>query len=337
MSHNIAVFYHKADNDGVLSGVIAKHYLTPRFDTVDLIPIDYGNDFEAALPNPVTFYEEIYILDVSDATFMEKYGKKIVYIDHHKWAMDTMPQVKDRHCIDGVAACRLTFDYLTQAPNHVFHDTKKFFIERKNPLEPLVVAIIGEFDVWDKTSPLGEKLNYGQECKFSSMEYLFNITKGISVHDSWTCSDAKDDIGKTGDLAVIEANKNITTNYSDWSYLYHIITKGEGALDNMKAAVERIKPTKITIDGHEGVYINTSIDPSLVGMCYNLKHEEKFVMVWHLNNPDKDDKNKASVSFRSNKIDVSQIARKYGGGGHKAAAGCKMSLSQLFEIIKPEF
>jgi oligoribonuclease NrnB/cAMP/cGMP phosphodiesterase (DHH superfamily) len=326
---NVAVFYHKADLDGLMSGVIAKYYLTPRFNVVDLIPINYNDDFESALPHQATFYEDIYIIDVSDAKFMEKYGSKIIYIDHHKWAMDTMPKVKDRHCIDGVAACRLAFDYLAGGPDYVFHN-KEHFVDRVNPLEPLCVAILGEFDIWDKTSPLAEKLNYGQDLRFNSVEFLFNQTKGICVGD---VGELLGPANKKMDVDFLERSKNISELYRDFSYLHYIVTKGEGAIEYVKTAVERIKPKKITIDGYEGVYINTSIDPSLVGMCYQLRDEDQFVMTWHLNNSD----NKPSCSFRSSKIDVSQIARKYGGGGHKAAAACKMSLSQLFEIIKPEF
>lgn len=320
---NVAVFYHSADLDGIMSGVIAKTYLSPRFDYVHLIPINYNEDFEAALPSQADFYGDIYMIDVSDAKFMEKYGHKITYIDHHKWAMDTMPKVKDRHCIDGVAACRLAFDYLTAGPDYVFHD-KEFFVNRMNLLEPLCVAILGEFDIWDKESILAEKLNYGVEQKFSSVEYLFNRTKGISVSDS---------NGKSKDARLLEDSKSISHNYADYAYLNYLVTKGEGAIDYIKQAVERIAPKKMTIDGVDGVYINTSIDPSLVGMCYQLKDGEDFVMVWHLNSS----KNTISCSFRSSKVDVSKIARNYGGGGHKGAANCKMSLSQLLGIIKPEF
>lgn len=321
--NKVAVFYHKTDNDGLMSGVIAKYYLTPRCETVDLIPIDYRDDFEKALPSPANTYDDIFIIDVSDAPFMEKYGDKITYIDHHQWALDTMPHVKDRHCIDGVAACRLAFDYFASGPDYLFHD-KEWFVKRENHLEPLVVAIIGEFDVWDKESSLGEKLNYGQDVKFVKMEYLFIQTKGIKVGDSWC---------KQKDKMILEANKNISKDGEDWSYLHYLVTKGEGAIDYIKQAVDRIKPKKIEIMGKKGVYINTSVDPSLVGMCYQLRNEDDFVMTWHLNNQD----GKASCSFRSNKIDVSEIARNYGGGGHKAAAACRMSVAQLFEIIKPVF
>lgn len=320
---NIAVFFHKVDNDGLMSGVIAENYLMPRVDTIDMVPINYGEDFESALANPVSFYEDIYMIDVSDEKFMRNHGKKIIYIDHHKNAMDTMPPVRDRHCIDGVAACRLVFDYLTSGPDYLFHD-KGYYVNRENPLEPLCVAILGEYDIWDKNSCVGEKLNFGQDVKYNSVRFLFNATKKILVGDS---------PDKTLDFDVIEANKNTSVYLTDWSYLKYLITKGEGALDYIKSTIERITPVPFVYDFSRGVYINTSLDPSLVGLSYQLKDDEDFVMVWHLNKGF----DNVSASFRSNKIDVSEIARKFGGGGHKSAAACRMSLGLLLDLIKSQF
>ena len=40
--------------------------------------------------------------------------------------------------------------------------------------------------------------------------------------------------------------------------------------------------------------------------------------------------------FYANKrdIDVSEIAKRYGGGGHKGAAGCDMTFKELNELVK---
>lgn len=46
------------------------------------------------------------------------------------------------------------------------------------------------------------------------------------------------------------------------------------------------------------------------------------------------DKNILSLSFRSNGFDVSQVAKRYGGGGHQKAAGCKISLKQFKKDFK---
>lgn len=316
-NETVAVFYHNKDNDGILSGVIAEYYLQARCQTVDLIPINYGDDFEKALPLSASLYDSIYIIDVSDEKFMQKYGEKIIYIDHHKWAMDTMPKVKDRHCIDGVAACRLTFDYLASGPNYVFH-TKEYFKERLNPMEPLVVAIIGEFDIWDKSSILAERLNYGQEVNFAKMKYLFKETKGILVEDSPI---------KTCDNLALEINSTKIKPGRDWGYLKYIVDKGEGALAYVQNSVDNITPEEFKCGEMNGVYFNTAIDASLVSMCYRLKEGQDFLMVWSLSSKG------VKASFRSSKVDVSEIARKFKGGGHKAAASCKMKLHELLEFI----
>lgn len=48
----------------------------------------------------------------------------------------------------------------------------------------------------------------------------------------------------------------------------------------------------------------------------------------------------AIVSLRSDRnseVDVSEFAKKYGGGGHKSAAGCKMTMQQLQELLYMDF
>lgn len=49
-------------------------------------------------------------------------------------------------------------------------------------------------------------------------------------------------------------------------------------------------------------------------------------------------KNEAKFSFRSKTLDVASLCSKFGGGGHKYAAGCilKASLNDALEIVLPE-
>lgn len=57
-----------------------------------------------------------------------------------------------------------------------------------------------------------------------------------------------------------------------------------------------------------------------------------FAVMWFVTN-----RGKMVMSLRSNKIDVSQIAAFYGGGGHPAASGCTMSMDDGFFIIQGIF
>ncbi len=69
-------------------------------------------------------------------------------------------------------------------------------------------------------------------------------------------------------------------------------------------------------DGHEIPIVNTPVLQSYVGNA--LAKGEKFVLAWH-ERPD----GSARVSLRSTDggLDVAEISRRYGGGGHERAAG----------------
>jgi len=69
-------------------------------------------------------------------------------------------------------------------------------------------------------------------------------------------------------------------------------------------------------DGHEVAIVNSPVLQSYVGNA--LARGEKFVLAWH-ERPD----GSVRVSLRSTDggLDVAEIARRYGGGGHERAAG----------------
>ena len=71
-----------------------------------------------------------------------------------------------------------------------------------------------------------------------------------------------------------------------------------------------------TFDGHDVPIVNTPVLQSYVGNA--LAKAEKFVLAWH-ERPD----GTLRVSLRSTDggLDVAEIARRYGGGGHERAAG----------------
>lgn len=322
----IAIYYHKKDLDGVMSGVIARHYLAARRDPsmIDMIGIDYGQDFIGALPRPGDEYETIYVLDVCDRALFEAFGKKIVWIDHHINAQKgdgRMPRVRDCFFVDGVAACRLVFDYMTFGPDYVLHGKSHFF-DRKNPDEPWIVALAGEFDIWDKTSPLAERFNFGcTELTPEFVEFLFLSTKKIKVPAM-----------KSWDICHLEENKLVSDADRDYSFIKHITTKGEGVLAFIKNVEERIKPIDIVINGYKGKAYNTHIKSSLIAK----PDGEDFLMVWSLNEGSGGD---AEVSFYGGRnpnieLNVGKLAAKFGGGGHVNAAGCRMTQPDLMNILK---
>lgn len=318
-SKKAAVFYHRADLDGLLSGVIAKHYLSPRCDEVILIGADYGDDFIGDLNKKINpdELESIYVIDLSDKALFEKYGDKIVWIDHHVSAINSMPRVHDQYTIDGVAACRLAFAYFTDV-NYVFYDLPHYR-NRENPNEPWIVQLAGEYDIWDKDSPLARKFNFGIENKFEVVESIFKDTKGILNPGP-----------KKKDIQYLEANKNTDENYYNYALINYLINKGEGAIDHIRQTEFRCKGIPVNILGMRGIAFNTHIKSSLIAEIAAQDYD--FVMAWNYYG-----ENKVKASFYSEKVDCSKIAVSFGGGGHKGAAGAALHIADMLKILNISF
>ena len=82
-------------------------------------------------------------------------------------------------------------------------------------------------------------------------------------------------------------------------------------------------------DSKQGLAINTNVHISEVGHELALK-SGTYGLVWYLG-----DKNVAKCSLRSNgDYDVSVMAKQFGGGGHKNAAGFSIDIQMLLMMLK---
>jgi oligoribonuclease NrnB/cAMP/cGMP phosphodiesterase (DHH superfamily) len=93
--------------------------------------------------------------------------------------------------------------------------------------------------------------------------------------------------------------------------------KGKLLLDYENKLIERIVKNAEVVNfmGYKTLAVNSPIFESEIGH-YLYKKLPPTAIVWRVKN------GKITVSLRSNgKVDVSKIAAKFGGGGHKAAAG----------------
>jgi uncharacterized protein len=163
------VIHHSADYDGIFCREIARKFLPDA----ELIGWDFG-DPPRLLPDG-----KIYILDLPvDRVFgydftkghpadMDEVKKSLVWIDHHKSAIESHPKSIPGYRIDGVAACRLAWQWFiahagTQTWPHpaTGFPEKQDFIDRK-VVEPLAVRLAGEYDIWDKRDPDAELFQHG--------------------------------------------------------------------------------------------------------------------------------------------------------------------------------
>src|SRR5690348_7848557 len=139
-----AVIYHKADFDGIFSREIARKYFG---ETAEYIGWDYGDPLPVIAPE-VT---ELYMIDISVDGMMD--DPRLIWIDHHHSAMQKFSPGIRGYRIDGVAACRLAwqwfFTYNNQrnplADHFATLPVKQDYIDRKVS-EPIAVRLAGEYD-----------------------------------------------------------------------------------------------------------------------------------------------------------------------------------------------
>jgi uncharacterized protein len=154
------VIYHRADFDGIFCREIARRFLPEA----ELIGWDYGDE-KAALPEG-----QVYILDLSPECVEAVELAEVVWIDHHKTAIEKWPAEIPGYRIDGVAACRLAWQWFSIQQHNAQNQTneallvplpgKQDFIER-TVCEPWAVRLAGEYDIWDKRDPDAETFQFG--------------------------------------------------------------------------------------------------------------------------------------------------------------------------------
>jgi len=160
------VIYHSADYDGLFCREICR-LARPQ---AEFIGWDFG---QPAIKFPEE--GEVIVCDLPlDAPFgsdepydCEKLWPRLVWIDHHKTSIEkTSPQVPGLRMV-GVAACRLAWQWflaeaswLTGEEGTVGPPSLEDF-QKRDVSEPLAVTLAGEFDVWDHRGDGDIEFQYG--------------------------------------------------------------------------------------------------------------------------------------------------------------------------------
>lgn len=294
------VIYHSADMDGLFCREIAKKFLPPETEFI-------GWDFKDAPLAPIKD-GQLYILDLPcDRPFGFDFNKpetfsgessfsRLIWIDHHKTSIDSHPPGISGYRIDGVAACRLAWQWflkeetvkasnggLTGLPD------KQAFVDHWVK-EPLAVRLAGEYDIWDKRDPDAETFQFGlrsRELTDISWKYLLG-------DDRKAAEQCVGDLLERG-LILQQYQQRSDAGTMSRSFL----VKFEGltflALNTARCNSLTFASKDIPETGHDalaGFYFDgTKWNVSL----YHARHNMG--------------------------IDLSEIAKKHGGGGHRGACG----------------
>lgn len=155
--------FHHVDADGYCAAYWAyKDYKTNHSNYVesedDFIPINYGYDMDKML-SIVEPGEKVYIVDFSFAPDvmkkLVKTTKNIVWIDHHKTAIELYKDYPEFNSIkgiryDGIAGCVLSWVWYYTAGYH-HYETLASVLDPEYIHErcPVGTQLIGDYDVWE--------------------------------------------------------------------------------------------------------------------------------------------------------------------------------------------
>lgn len=313
------VIFHSADFDGIFCREIARKFLPDA----ELIGWDFG-DPSLEIPDG-----KLYVMDLpvdrvfgmkfpttafgQDLSNVEKAGdwSDVVWIDHHASSIASHPTNIPGYRIDGVAACRLAWQWFAKPkqccerdhnhdgncdrhPNGKLPD-RQDFIDRA-VLEPLAVRLAGEYDIWDKRDDRAELFQHGLKSQpLGSFEWellLESRNTEVETHDpngivntllkAWAClqyarsQEYEEVIKQQGFNIFFEGLTFLACNSHELDIRSHLFAAG-------------IKPH------HD----------ALLGFTFSGKDWR--VSMYHA--PGKEH------------YDLSQIAIRYGGGGHRGACG----------------
>lgn len=278
------VIYHRADFDGLMSAAVCHRFMPHAV----LVGWDYGDP----VPEIPESCEHLYIVDLSIEPLMG--DPRLVWIDHHATAIEKystrgtgceLDNVPVGYRIDGVAACRLCWQWFTADGTTPVKET---FVNREVD-EPLALTLAGEYDVWDKRDPRAEQFQYG----LTSFSHDPKALGALLWDDDLT-------------LALCERGANIET-----------YVKAE----NKRIVSER--SYYLEFEGLSFWVLNTAKGNSLTFADSTPAKDVDALMIWRYCG----DKISVSMYHLPGKedLDLSKIAQRYGGGGHRGA--CRFTLA----------
>lgn len=326
--------YHRADFDGLFCREIARKFLP---DAV-LIGWDYGDPVDD-ITNGINAEDTVYMMDI---TIDELMGHpNLIWIDHHKSAMDkynldvnisdfeagaitgplaaraAVPPTNRQlaagklvlgYRIDGVAACRLAWQWFTMVDGNTKYGNVGNSIRAAGVLpmiqdfknrevnEPLAVRLAGEYDIWDKRDPNAELFQHG----LRSRELNPNIWTLLLVNEG-AHADGVMDCGTITTRELLEAGRSIQ---------YAKLRENESIIKAFGFTIQ--------FEGFCLLACNAALYNSQL-FAAGLKPEHDGCLGFNWDGQAK----MWRVSLYTDKpgVDLSPVAVKYGGGGHRGACG----------------
>lgn len=285
------VIYHSADYDGIFCREIARRFLPDA----TLIGWNFG---DSLIPMPEG---ELYVLDLSPDCVSNFDASRCIWIDHHKTSIEKYGDAIPGYRIDGVAACRLAWQWFTMVDGNTPRKGAEISVpirpagilpmiqdfKNREVNEPLAVRLAGEYDIWDKRDPDTETFQYALRVEPLTpvgWAALFDDDRAFVASllvEGRVCQ--RYNQGVDADIC------NSRTWLMEWEGL-RFLCVNSARFNSLLFAARDVPET-----GHD----------ALLGFCFNGK-------CWT-----------ASLYHAKHRtdLDLSAIAKRYGGGGHRGACG----------------
>jgi len=278
-------FYHSADLDGHCSGAVVKH----RYPGCEMIGINYGQEFpwEKIEPGEIVFMVDFSLQPFSDMFRLARSCGLFIWIDHHKTAIEEAERVSFElsaivyHRI-GRGACETVWDYLFPESNI-----------------PYAVKLLSQYDVWNHSDEATLPFQYGFRMFPDTRPENQELWEPYFVGNG-PMGDEIVEVVERGSLLLRyeeQQNAKFCKAYAFETVLIHDTDIWLNAI----CANRGFTNSKV----FDSVY-----DPSrhdlMITFCRLKPPAHKWTVSLYSTKPD---------------IDCGDIARTFGGGGHKGAAG----------------
>lgn len=312
---NLIIYHQIKDGvdcpDGIVAAWVADRYLRGRlWDECEILGCSYQTE-----PPDVAAYDRIFILDFSfprsviDAWVSD--GKKVIVIDHHKTAIDMLGDISRFS-----ERFEFNFDLLESGATL----TWKYFHSTSDREMPAFLEHVRDRDLWNHALPMTEEIHEAS----ANMRYEIKKTAGLTgipsrelifaAFDHLATLSQEQLIALMGDrgFELLKPKRYavaMAVRRKEYVFLSHT---DRGQMSNTPIPAVWLDP-----DGSENRLIS-----DICAELYRDIPEDPFVACITSDN---------AWSLRSDKkgsdFDVSEVAKLYGGGGHKNAAGFKVGVS----------
>jgi oligoribonuclease NrnB/cAMP/cGMP phosphodiesterase (DHH superfamily) len=292
---SVVCFYHADCNDGWCAAWLVKK----AFPDAELVPVKYST----GLPKEEQYAGRlVYIVDFSyspdELRQMAAAAFRIVMIDHHKtavekWAGQEMKPLPSEYGLQWLDNVTVYFDVTKSGAMLTWEFLSEFPYLTGLPGEcPLLVQYIQDRDLWKWELPDSKAAD----------AYIRSHPKTVDIWD--ILDDLLSSAGST--LGLVDHGYSILRREQQ------IVNKAKSS-----AAMKEIAGYRVPV-------VNTTELISEVG--HALCEGEPFAVMYQ----DDLQRMKRVWSFRSDGgVDVAAIAAKWGGGGHRAAAGATTELNTV--------